>query len=478
MLDAPTVTDKAVTYTFVGRSDTERTRLIILDKTVLVSEEQFMHGVNKHSGAPWERWASLSTAFYSLKQERENVPLLKIYRKTKKRKGRLSFVNNTPISLTSLLDDVSPQKPYNTVIIASCVMLILTYKYAAVTGTVLPVTSEDRQRMVLSMAYPVVKFFEQMTPKNIASGIKQNSPLWCGTTDIKEYIRKSFGVGAVRRDMIKALTTLQNPVALETLSLFRRLVPVDWIIMLLRDQKNYGLTQLNYPLYGVNHKLRTSEAHKTLKMFFGLLNEYQKKKLFRAKTPVRYENFKDTLDMLRLVGVEKLEEEINSLNLSNWEALHDSLSKLQRRLAHAPKNIPQDKTMKALDGGLLKIGDKVFVVKSPKMTNELIEWGDQLNNCIASYASSVLQGHTRVFAVYDEKEKLTANVEFRDKYIVQFMENYNKPVAQEMLTAFERLLAEKKITVTPKADRSRGRQHGRQRARQADLAELINDDLF
>ena len=151
------------------------------------------------------------------------------------------------------------------------------------------------------------------------------------------------------------------------------------------------------------------------------------------------------MTLLEKIGLDNLEEEISTINLSSWSELHDSLSALQRKLAHKPKPVPQQEVMEKLDGCELKVEDAVYKIKSPKMTDELIDWGYQLNNCIASYASQVLSERTTVFAVYSDSGKLVANLEYNYGRVVQFVQKHNQPVKKEMYSAFEQLLKDHEI---------------------------------
>lgn len=447
MVEPSNVTEKATVYIFPGRdAETERTKLVVLERTVFVVNEQFIQGTNKHSGAAWKRWNAVSTTYYSLKKERDGVPLLRIYNTARlKNKGKV-IRNATPTQIQRLIIGMNPNQSYNSVVMNTIIMVALLHRYALITETSLPETIPAKKKTVLELAYPVVKFFPEVDAEKTANLIQTNSKIWLGTVDIKNYIQRNFGVKAVRKDMVKALTTLKDPECLQLLTLFKGTVPVDWFIMLLRNQDQYTLTKSTKSNNRYHYGPFTPEDKRIVKAFFKLLTIHQQKKLFRSTEKLEAYHLRDTLTLMDKIGIDVLKEELSTINMSTWHELHNSLSALQRKLAHKPKAVPQQEVMEKLDGCELKVEDAVYKIKSPKMTDELIDWGYQLNNCIASYASQVLSKRTTVFAVYSDSGKLVANLEYNRGRVVQFVEKHNQPVKKEMYSAFEQLLKDQEIS--------------------------------
>lgn len=451
MVEHSNETEKSLVFRLGGEQALDpyqpinRTSIVLMDSTVAVHSEQFKTGKNKHSGAVWERWATVHTTYYSLKQERENLPLLRMYTSKKVKERGKVFRNETPLTLSMLLAGTAPHKPYQTVVQNMLVLLFVNYRLAEKTNTDLPRNAEELKRNVLNLAYPTTRFFHTIKAEDIASAVASNSKIWRGTTDIKLYLQKQLGVAYVRKDMIKSVEKIVDPKHMEVFRFFRRLVPVDWTILLIKGDKNYALTNMKTRRQAWEDTCFSEANRKNIIKFFKLLNIHQKKR-FYLSTEKDLDSYilRDTFSLLEKITLPVVEEKIEELDLTNWRSLHDSASKMFSRIKHAPKPVPQEEMVK-LDGCELKVEEKTYTIKSPKMTNELIEWGHQLDNCIATYANQVLRGDTTVFAVYDEQSRLKANLEIRNGYLVQFVERFNSPVKAPMEKALLQLMEEKDV---------------------------------
>ena len=97
-------------------------------------------------------------------------------------------------------------------------------------------------------------------------------------------------------------------------------------------------------------------------------------------------------------------------------ALHQDLTnELERRKAEQLKDIVLPQKFLSLEG--LEVGKFQFAI--PRIGNDLILWGRQLNNCLVSYVKKVLDGKYSVIGVLEEN-KIKYALGIRDRHIEQF----------------------------------------------------------
>ncbi len=454
------VTDKSIVYEFAKHNElagrfespdagSSRTRVVIMERSVMVITQVFVQGNNKHSGAEYKRWDTTHTLYYSLKQEREGVPILRIYSHDKIKKKRV-LRNATPTTLNLFLKGLDESNKYQTVIINRLVAMSLNHIYDEVATVKWGGMPTDMARKVLTIAYPTTLFFPEMPLADLVTHLSTQSTLWRGTSNVQSFVQRNFGKKTVRRDVLRSLKNVKNPVCITNLTLFKNLVPVEWVVRFLQEPGKYSLGTENALTNNFggqqHHQIKTLRT--TIKNFFKLLTVQQKRKFFFAESSkaTRYNTFPDILKLIDRIGEEDLKSNLESLDFTDWNSLHDSLSILHRRLSNGFKAIPQTETMEKLNNAEFIVNDVVHYVKSPESTENLLNWGNKLVNCIASYGHDVINKRTMVFAVYEkESNKLVANIEFNNKTIYQFVGLHNRQVDDAMFIAFRELLDEKEI---------------------------------
>jgi len=124
------------------------------------------------------------------------------------------------------------------------------------------------------------------------------------------------------------------------------------------------------------------------------------------------------------------------------EELHNYLSNEARKLMYEDFELPINESLKEVHDWYLcppikKIFKKedldltekieLFRFVAPKSRFEMIDWGQKMGNCIASYAERVKRGDCIILGVYKDKD-LKYNIEIRNRIINQFYaKNNTKP---------------------------------------------------
>lgn len=463
------INDDIVIYSFASKWNPGfSTDVTIHDKTVTVRSVQLREGVNKYSGKPWKNWVCLSSVIYSLKQQKYEKPILRVY-ETKKVQGRRHqlFRNSTAgevqrlISMAERLQGGQPSSFGKTshshyrspmdVEVQKLVLMNLLLKYrklAKLEEDYLP--TKDN---LLAMAYPAASLFPEVG--NLHETLPYANAVWCKQNDVRAFLKENYGKKAVRKDVIKALASMTDANSAVVASYFHRYVPIDWLIPLFLEPQKYYITS------GIR-AVRSSKFTPELKKILALATLPQRKKLLHepADDDSRYPRFylDDVTTLLSDMTVEYLIDSKNALRFDSWRSLHDSLSVIHRRKDMVPQPVPQNGVAKYLDGEKVVTENGVYVVRSPKVSTELLDWGNTLKNCIASYSKRVVASTTQVFALYTEgPDKLYANLEYRDGRIIQFVGDCNKSVPYPVEEAFNEVLkvAERKVQKEKQAKKQR-----------------------
>ena len=80
----------------------------------------------------------------------------------------------------------------------------------------------------------------------------------------------------------------------------------------------------------------------------------------------------------------------------------------------------------------------------PKSSEDLMDWGSEMHNCIGGYAYRVKQGNIKIIGVY-KNSKLTYNISINGKNINQFYGFSNSEPPEEDKLKVLKFLKEKNI---------------------------------
>jgi hypothetical protein len=450
------VTDEGTEiFTFRTREENLTYDVYVNERTVSVRQITRKTGVNKHSGATWVRWKKGLGFVLSLKKEKNNKPYLRIY-KIAVMPGRRQIIFdaskyhdlelNWGTNSRAAIQQAAFQGFHseNTfvrfqpdVVAAAFAMWKIMQKYQDLNP------DEDLSHvpdvsLLQYMAYPGFKFFPNAKMDSLKAALKWGTKPWLNEPEnIQKFIRQTYGKEAVRKDMIKAVAGCTSVNAISICQQFSKLVPTDWLILLLKDPSKYLFTDQE-----MLERVRPEEMeqfHRLLK----LMTPVQRKRfiLMEKTASMRVNQQSLLMDenciILKTIPDDILAEKFQHVDLHDLKTVHDSLAIISRDIRYRPVEIPQEGLTAELDEKTFTVDDITYVIRSPKINHELGEWGQEMGNCIGSYVSMVLDGHTHVFAVNQVDDgKMVANMEV-DTFggIRQLYGPYNRSMPTQMMEA-------------------------------------------
>lgn len=440
-------------YSFPNKhSQDTSTDVIVFPHTVMIKNVTRTEGINKHSKALYVNWVSDSARIFSLKRERYGATQLRVYKSQKKKKNRPAMFSDVSKSATlgmGHLGNSQFSKATETAFLEKAVYGgkdIISPAYRAQAFLAWKVVQMFKERnpnidvtqfpveyIYMYLAYPALRMFAgENKLERVESAVRTNTKIWLLEPTSRMFIRKAFGKEAVRKDFIKAAASSKNAAALNLCHELKKIVPVDWLVMLLKDSESNYLSAARTAHHDGNPDV------KSLRRLFTYASLPQRKRLLFEKIPAKQSCnpylYRDTIRLFESITDEYAVERRNDIDFTSWDTLHDSLAVVQREFTMIPAAVPVTPIAEALDGATYVYENESYTVKAPKINHELIKWGSELNNCIAGYESAVMRQETDVFAVYTHDEKLYANLEVRQGQLVQFVQKHNMRVPEEMTT--------------------------------------------
>lgn len=234
------------------------------------------------------------------------------------------------------------------------------------------------------LAYPFLRGRDSRDMAPVA-GIPQ--VLAC--SDARAATVAAFGVRRARRDLVRAVATAA-PAHIRIAVQVRTLVPVDHLAEYLRASTAVPSWR--------SEAGDLAPRPVNLRPLLEEVVPHRRRRMLLASLDAGRRGLRDTL---RLWG------ELSSMtdgaaraaeivaNAKAWDALHDDLSRLHRRLQHADRTIEPTKLAAALDGVALG-GGRLVAARS---THQLIEWGETVDNCISGYGQAAVAQRSLLFAL-------------------------------------------------------------------------------
>lgn len=465
-LEPAYVNDDMVIYSFPNRwNENETTDVTIHEKTITVRTIIRHEGLNKYSGKHWTSWTCPYSVIYSLKQQKYDKPILRVY-ESKKVKGRRTRLFSTVtggrvqglVKVANTFQGEHQSRNFNGFqnvsyyyqprmdgVIENLVLVNLLHKYAKLAN--LEEDYRPTENNIIAMAYPASRLFPEVA--NLKDTLHYANGVWGKQNEVRSFLKDNYGKKSVRKDVIKALASMTDANSAVVASYFSKYVPVDWLIPLFTNPQNYYLTS-------AIRVVVSSKFTPELKKILAFATLPQRKRLLHEPVAAttgyqRTHLLQDVTKLLSEMTPEYLNTHKDAIRFDNWEMLHNSLSILHRRKGMEVQEVPQKGVSKYLDGAKVVTEDNVYIVRTPKINHDLIVWGNTLNNCIASYSRAVVADSTKVFALYTEQdEKLYANLEYRDGRIIQFVTNHNASVPYHVQEAFIKVLKAAERKAAPK----------------------------
>ena len=153
-------------------------------------------------------------------------------------------------------------------------------------------------------------------------------------------------------------------------------------------------------------------------------------------------NLKDLINEYALLS--STDVQINPKKINSFHDIHSYISHLYRKIQKNGENIifQHSKLFTNIENiNNLNIPQSNLKLELPKDKFELINWGEKLNNCLASYNDKILDKSCIILGVFLNKEikyALELNPETLD--IVQFVSSNNSPVNKSLLYSTQALI--------------------------------------
>lgn len=286
---------------------------------------------------------------------------------------------------------------------------------------------ENNFEKLFTLCYPVLIQFYEQNPEIIINPLyDKNERKAYRQKTIQETTQTIFGKRKYRKDLVKAVAAAP-PNIVSFYANFKNVVPIDWIINGLTISKNKSFSQ---------QRSFHLSANENLPALFERLTQNSKRNLVNDAGSLGHTVsylYADTL--LSFSQIQKFELERkktylhkDDLKVKTWKELHDKLSVIYRTVQYENEEIIQTEQAQKLEKVFTP--EDTYQIHAAKTTHELISWGNEMNNCIASYRRSAVKGHT-LLAKLTKNGKMIANIEISDNDCRQLFGKNNQPLETE-----------------------------------------------
>lgn len=259
--------------------------------------------------------------------------------------------------------------------------------------------------------------------------------------DLRSQVVKLFGKTRVRRDLMRAVGG-SHPNAIMLAREFRGLVPIDWIVdFLMRHPRNPGNPRNHGQVFMGNirpmlYRIDPRSYRSLLRATMTNDSWYSINDVGNQFSPSRNRRPPFNRPPVEIGGRHTTWESVHNTLFGNYNRMY------RERTPIAPQPIPAT----PLSERLSQIGGVVI----PEITTTLQEWGDEMSNCIGSYAYSVTSAKRsrELGGIYDG-DKLIANFEIDNGSLRQLLGRFNKPLPVGVRLAIELEFIDAGVSVPP-----------------------------
>lgn len=370
--------------------------VVVKDDVIAIKDSLHVKGQNKHSGKNYSRFQVQESTFYSWRQGR-----LRVYTK----RPKVGFRDETSYALEKMGNRYSRDDRMSDY------------------GLVDPFEMRfgKSKADVLQEEYPLSQFFaplDGITPK-------LNRP------DAQAFVRDLFG-SKYRKDLareIGELATWTNPqIASRLTSLafgLSRKVPIDWLVDYLKSEGARSDVR--------NGAMMWALTPKQIPHLFRSADQMQIRRALRNSTG-QITNLFDAHRSLKQIQSRKPDYSLADVQFKDFQELHDVLARDFRKVDVMEQEIQYTGKAAKLPGTYSD-----FSIEAPATTHTLVDWGQEMNNCIGSYGSAAIRGSSLLYAVRDREGKMLGNMELRPKdgSIVQLVGKNNGGFAGDIEAVHE-----------------------------------------
>lgn len=212
--------------------------------------------------------------------------------------------------------------------------------------------------------------------------------------------------------------------------LLNGLIPLDYIHDVVEKAPLLDLTENFTGFNGLSEV--TPGITTQIRKFLGSFNAFKIKKIMLTA-----HNDGELMDSARQYleheGKITLPEDFKTL-----KELHDIISRQYRKFKTENKPFALASEMVAADNHKI---DEDLILSFPKDTYELFDWGQEFNNCVASYGERMLDGELIIVGIRNNTKDLKYCIEIRNNYIVQFRSHHNGDAIREEETKVREFLS-------------------------------------
>lgn len=336
---------------------------IVKDDVIAHKRSQHVKGVNRHSGKSYSRFSEQESTFFSWKRNDR----LRIYRSVGPHRGRgRSFQDITHTV-------VHDPKWY-------------TRDVEVVNGFRL-LKGEDPAQ-VIQAEYPLSR---NCTPIPGLTAHLRHS-------DAFTFTRSLFGDRVTRKDLVRSvggvLEYSGNDATSAAISLGKSvagLVPTDWVVEWIPRVGRECVQAAEFP------------HHINLRRMLKTASDKQLRRLITTDGTAY--GLRDSLRSFQLIRDQKPGYLLADINFTSFKELHDVLARDQRKMKDPEKPIKYTGKAAKLPGDY-----GGYRIVAPKTTYDLVDWGNEMVNCIGGYGYQAVNGSTLLYAVYKGKD-LIGNME-------------------------------------------------------------------
>lgn len=267
------------------------------------------------------------------------------------------------------------------------------------------------QPFAFSTIHPLAPHYDLTSPPvstGFAGSLKQ--------ANLRDQVASLFGKTRVRRDLMRAVGQSHHAAIMLAVD-FRGLVPVDWLVdFLMRNTRQQGTFRV--PKNG------------SLRPILYQMDPRSYRDLLRGEPITRHAiaSLNDVIRYRRQEGI------ILNGRYRTFESLHTAFFGEARlafdRQRYEPKPIPMTPLARRLSD--------IPGVVIPDSTEVLHGWGEQMSNCIGSYAYAMVSDMrvTELGGIYEDG-KLIANFEIKNGALSQLLGRFNKSLPVGVRDRFE-----------------------------------------
>lgn len=267
-------------------------------------------------------------------------------------------------------------------------------------------------------------------PSGIISHFRHNNMM--------DAVRSMYGAKLYRKDLVRAISEAPLPLVSGAL-LLKGVVPIDWIIGLLKDHR--GFLNKTLPV-----------AHRpVLRAIFKALTPAQQKRFLNGlmSTASSKETVRDWIFVDTLRQFKRLQDDYNvnfapgQITAKTWLEFHDDLTRDLSRRKVRDQPIEKVSLAKKIDKVSLSDGYSIIL---PKTTHELIDWGRNMEHCIGSYTDAAVQGESVFLGIIKDKKMIgNAQISVKNKRLVQIFGKKNSYLDKNTLEVFSKALVNNKV---------------------------------